>query len=506
MAILRAKTEGGIVEGIPSSNHTISVFRGVPYAAPPVGKKRWTEPQPVEKWDGIRQAVNFAPIPFQPPRYKTNDMQRRKEIDWPMSEDCLYLNIWTPAQSTEDKLPVAVYMFGGGMRQGYSHTLAMNGEAFARRDMVYVNFNYRVNLFGYFAHPDLTKESSNATSGSYGTLDMVAALQWINRNISNFGGDPDSISIFGQSAGGDCVRSMVTTPLTKGIVKRAIMMSGSGLSYLHGGMRKTIEDGEREGLELFKSAGIVSIEEAREMDPAKVLNLFTTHFKLKIGARIVFTPLVDGYLSPESPVECIRSGHHHDIAYMIGSTSDEDGLYPLDQNPDYNAFIEATRETYGDETGDYLNAAGITDVPSLVQHNRNYIRNYMLAGSLAFCINQERIGRSRLAYQYWFNQTPPGLNGAYHGAEHPYINESFHHMDRRYTGEDYELSMRMSDTWCNFMKSGDPNSPIHPQWSPFTEQQPLAMEFGGNNDMMEIPISPFVRYLADCGLKGLKND
>ncbi len=506
MAMLLAKAESGFVEGMPAGMQKISVFRGVPYAAPPTGENRWREPQPVEPWEGVRPAYRFAAIPYQPRSRKGTFYQKESDpIDWPMSEDCLYLNIWTPAETAGEKLPVAIYIFGGGMRQGYAHKQTYDGEAFARRGIVYVSINYRVNLFGYFAHPELSKESPHHVSGSYGTLDQVAAIQWVVRNIAAFGGDPDHITLFGQSAGSDCVRSMVTTPLTKGLIRGAILQSGSGLSYLHGGMRKTLEEGERDGEALLKFAGVSSIAEARELSPDRLLEIFDQYFKAVMGAMVTFAPLVDGYLHPESPVDAIRGGHHHDIPYIIGSCADEDWAYDLNPNPDYAGFCQSLLSIYGNKADAYMELADIRDVPGLVRHNRHYIRNYMLAGSYAFCVNQQRL-RRRPAYQYWFSQVPPGLEGeggTYHSAEHPYINETLFRMDRPYRGEDFELSQKMCGYWCNFMKTGNPNSEGLPTWEPFTDEEPLAMEFGGGNRMMEIPISAFVQFLADCGLEGV---
>ena len=507
MAMLTADTESGRVEGMPAGNQRITVFRGIPYARPPVGGRRWKEPEPAEPWDGVRPAYRFAPIPWQPRSEKGSFYQQESDpIEWPMSEDCLYLNIWTPAETTDDRLPVAVYIFGGGMRQGYAHKITYDGEAFARRGMVYVSINYRLNLFGYFAHPALSAESPHHVSGSYGTLDQVAALEWIYRNIRHFGGDPEHISLFGQSAGADCVRSMITTPLTKGLVKNAIMQSGSGLSYLHGGMRKTLGQGEEEGARLLEHAGISSLAEARELPPERLTEIFNQNFRAAMGARVTFAPLVDGWLHPESPVDAIRSGHHHDIPYLIGSCADEDYAYPLNPAPDLSAFCQSLLAIYGNKADEYMELARISSQADLVRHNRHYIGNYMLAGSSAFCTGQNRLKRTP-AFQYWFSHIPPGFpegkGGAYHSCEHPYINETLFRMQRPYQQEDFALSQRMCACWTNFLKSGDPNGVGLPVWTPYTAHEPYAMEFGGSNGMMQIPLSPFVHFLADCGLQGL---
>ena len=235
----KVTVETGIVQGIPAANPRVTVFKGIPFAVPPVGNLRWRAPQPAKPWAGILKADTFAPIAMQetpglnPDAFFSKEWHVDSEI--PMSEDCLYLNIWTPAKTGNEKLPVMIWIFGGGMVGGYTSEMEFDGERIARRDVVLVSINYRVNGFGFLSHPELTAENLEHTSGNYGLLDQCAGIQWVKRNITNFGGDPEKITIFGQSAGGRSVICQVSSPLTKGLFAGAIAQSGGGMAITYRG-------------------------------------------------------------------------------------------------------------------------------------------------------------------------------------------------------------------------------------------------------------------------------
>ena len=249
MALLQVKIESGIVEGIPGWNQAVGLFRGIPYAAPPVGELRFKEPQPAKPWDGVLKAYNYGNISYQERRASEGggDLIGNEFycVDWPRSEDCLYLNVWTPANSAEEKLPVGVYLHGGGYAQGYGHLNCYDGEGFAKRGCITVTLNHRLGIFGYLAHPELTAENEHHSSGNYGVLDIIAALKWVKRNIAAFGGDPDKITVFGQSGGGSKVMTMIASPLTKGLITGAIMQSGGGLTRVRGEL--TLAEAEKKG-------------------------------------------------------------------------------------------------------------------------------------------------------------------------------------------------------------------------------------------------------------------
>jgi len=313
MALLKAKTKNGWVEGLPSSNQRISLFKGLPFAAPPVDELRWKAPQPVKSWDGVRTAYKFADIAMQE-RFASEggNVFARDEFyvhEYPINEDCLYLNVWTPAKTADEKLPVAVYFHGGGFRTGYSYLNAYDGDGFAKRGMVVVTLAYRLNVFGFLAHPELTAEDPHHSSGNYGPLDMVAGLKWVKENIAAFGGDPDDIGIFGQSAGGMSVRLMSATPLTKGIFKRAIIQSAGGLMSFSKERDITLSEAEKQGEEFFDFMGVKNVEEARRLSAEQVLDGMC-RFDKEVH-RFMNAPNADGYVLPQKEVDLCRQGLHH---------------------------------------------------------------------------------------------------------------------------------------------------------------------------------------------------
>lgn len=263
------KTENGQVEGIPAADPRITAFKGIPFAAPPVGQNRWRAPQPCEDWEGVRKAYTFAPISVQDtPGIGDNLYNREWHVDSeiPMDEDCLYLNVWTGAKSAEEKQPVVVWYFGGGLQWGYPSEMEFDGERLARRGIVVVTVNYRLNVFGFLAHPELTKEQPDAPT-NFGSLDQKAGLNWVVRNIEAFGGDPDNITIAGQSAGGGSVLSQLTCPDNFGIIKKAIIQSAMIRDPYTGGgvgIPEKLAEAEKHGEEFFDFLGVSSLKEARE--------------------------------------------------------------------------------------------------------------------------------------------------------------------------------------------------------------------------------------------------
>ncbi len=271
-----AKTENGLVKGLPAADPRITAFKGIPFAAPPVGENRWRAPQPAKNWDGVLEAYQFAPISVQDtPALGTDIYCREWHVDSeiPMGEDCLYLNVWTNAKSTDERLPVMIWYFGGGLQWGYPAEMEFDGERIARRGVVVVTVNYRINIFGFMAHPEITKDQPD-TPTNFGNLDQQAGLQWVIRNIAAFGGDPNNITISGQSAGGGSVMSQLTCPANFGSFQRAIVMSGLIRNpygkILFGKSEilkpQTLERAEKNGEDFFKFVGAANLKEAKEMD------------------------------------------------------------------------------------------------------------------------------------------------------------------------------------------------------------------------------------------------
>ena len=268
MPLTQVTVENGRLQGVPGNVPAYTVFKGVPYAKPPVGPLRWKAPQPAEDWTGIRLADRFSCIAYQGAH--TPEFPYTKEfypVEEPMSEDCLYLNVWTPAQSADERLPVLFWVHGGAYTGGYGFEMEFDGEGFCKRGCILVTINYRLGVLGFLAHPELSAESERGVSGNYGTLDQICALHWVRRNIAAFGGDPDNITVFGQSAGAKSVLTLITSPLSRGDIAKAIPMSGGGIGCF------AIDDtplakAEKTGLALQELAGAQSLEELRRMEPA----------------------------------------------------------------------------------------------------------------------------------------------------------------------------------------------------------------------------------------------
>ena len=421
-----------------------STFLGVPYAQPPVGDLRWKAPQPLQSWEGEREATVFAHRAWQTVQQEPKDGQGinyAKEFyadpDYlpPMDEDCLYLNIWTPAASAEEKLPIALWIHGGAFLNGYGSEIEFDGEAFAKRGVILVTINYRLGVFGFLSHPELRAEDPDGHCGNYGILDQIAALRWVYENISAFGGDPERITIFGQSAGAMSVQTLLSSPLTKGMIAGAILQSGGGY---RGGFssNRTMEQAEALGNEYLRICGANSIAEMRRLPPQKLMDklpeLMGVSFGMGLG--LPCSPVLDGYLLTEEYDTVIEKGHHPDIPYMLGSCRDD---------------MMVTPGTDGHDSPIYL-------------------------GCVNWSLQTQSLGRPA-AYVYQFARRLPGDDaGAFHSAELWYVFHTLSRCWRPMSEADEELSMRMCDYWCNFVKTGDPNGIGLPQWKPCASDLPYV--------------------------------
>ena len=409
---------GGQITGVLSEDGKTIIYKGVPYAAPPVGDLRWKAPQPVEEWEGVRACDTFSAICPQS-TFAYGDFQPEFYSDpYPeMSEDCLYLNIWVPAEASDEKLPVMVYIHGGGNGSGWGYEKEFDGEIMAAKDCILVTINYRLGVFGFLAHEELTAESGG--SGNYGLMDQAAAFEWVHDNIAAFGGDPENVTMFGQSAGAMDMTALVCAPKMEGLIQRAIFQSGGFL--LDTMPTAPLEEAEATGKEVTDALG-KSIAELREMNDMDLYNAVAE-------AGFSLSGLcVDGEFIPEDIATVIDEGRFLDIDYMIGSNSDEFGG---------------------------MFASGVT----------------LLADKLL------EVGKGP-AYCYLFTHFIPGIDdpestcyGAFHTGECWYI---FNTLDRcwrqpLFTDADYELADMMSGYWTNFAKTGDPNGEGVPEWAPYTE-------------------------------------
>ncbi len=447
----KVKTENGWLQGIPAADPRITAFKGIPFAKAPVGDLRWKAPQAAENWEGVRDASRFAPISVQwtPGGGDPEDLYNKEwHVDpkTPMSEDCLYLNVWTPARSEDEKLPVMFWIFGGGLQCGYPSEMEFDGERIARRGVVLVSVNYRVNIFGFMAHPELSAEDPAAAT-NFGLLDQKAGLEWVQRNIASFGGDPDNVTIFGQSAGGGSVTMHLTSPLTEGLFHKAIIQSGGGL-LPPGRLHLTLEEAEQKGKSFLDAIGLSSLEEARKIDAKELFKLCEAHMP--------WGSVTDGRYLVETPTETFVKGKHKMIPLMIGNTGNEFLV-----KPNFNSVEELHKyleEVYGDKKEDFLKIA-LKDGNDLESAAKNLTYNRFEIGNTLMCEVNARINGARI-YNYYFDPEIPGDdNGSFHSSELWFTFETLAKCWRPFTGKHYDLARVMCNYWTNFAKYGDPNGP-----------------------------------------------
>lgn len=451
----RVQTDKGIVEGTISMDSKILIFKGIPYAAPPVGNLRWKAPQPVPAWTGHRKATEFGPHPMQGRIF--DDIYFRDEGP---NEDCLYLNVWAPAASGA-KLPVMVWIYGGGFEVGASSEPRQDGENLARRGVVVVSFNYRLGIFGFFAHPELSKESGSGSSGNYGLLDQVAALRWVQKNIAAFGGDPDNVTLFGESAGSLSVSALMASPMAQGLFRRAIGESGSFFGKSLG--LKPLAMAEDDGANFAEFLGAPSLAELRSMSADDLLKA-----ALKTDAPH-FWPVIDGRFLPQGVETVYAEGKQSPIPLLAGWNRDEGNFQNFfkDDPPTAANFTKRARELFGDKAQIFLKLyPGGTDEQAK-RSAQDLAGDQFIAYSTWKWI--ERQATNSPVYRYQFDQAPPepapaAQRGAYHSAEIEYVFGTLASKDLPWRPEDEELSNLMSAYWTNFAKTGNPNGPGLPPW------------------------------------------
>ena len=479
------KTESGLLQGIHGWDPRIAVFKGVPYAKPPTGELRWRSPQPPEKWEGIRRADTYGPMAMQnvpgsnPEEFWTNEIHPTGP-EFEMSEDCLYLNVFTPARTGEEKLPVLMYIHGGGFRGGYSYEVEFDWEHMARKGIVVVSIGYRLGIFGFMVHPWLSAEAPDSPKGNYGTEDQLAAIRWLRRNIAAFGGDPERITIAGQSAGAMSVQNLITSPLAEGLVKGGIAESGvlTGFKDFPRFVQvRTMEQKEPLGIKYLDLLGVKSLEEARAI-PAQTL--IDREDEL-LGPGIHFEPIVDGIIIKESTQEAFEKGNFLDIPVIAGFNRGEVSSFPQ-MIHNLEDLREFAKRSYGDKAEDFLAASGVKTDTDVERFMTSDAMLELVAATVLFGHLMERHGRK--AYLYEFNADIPGEDnaGSYHGSEMWFAYDGLARCWRPFTGKHYDLARQMSSYWVNFVKTGDPNGcdtigePL-PEWKAFSSENEFLMEF-----------------------------
>lgn len=477
----RVVLASGSIRGtaVPESEGVLT-FKGIPYAAPPVGDLRWRPPQPVASWDGDLDAGGFSKHCWQPQRnpesfYGGPPIER--------SEDCLYLNVWTAARQSDEQRPVMVWIHGGGLTTGSGASSWYDGTALAHKGVVVVTLNYRLGPMGFLAHPVLTAESGQGSSGNYGLLDQVAALEWVRDNVAAFGGDPGNVTIFGESAGSWSVNYMVATPLAKGLFHRAIGESGGNfgvMATLHPAEAQIVDSAEEIGTRFAEALSFgedVTASDLRSKTAEEI------HEVLAGGARFASRGNVDGWVYPEQIYSIFANGRQSDVPILVGSNSDE-GTALWGRSAPETAADHRSRAAarFGDFAVEILAA-----YPAATDEEARGVYLDMQADDV-FAWQMRTWARltetvSSPAYLYYFSRVPPGPEaetyGAYHAAEIQYVFDNLA-LGRPHAWEpaDHELADLMSTYWVNFARNGDPNGESLPVWPAYTTATDQVLELG----------------------------
>lgn len=466
------KVQEGQIQGVKEND--LTVFKGIPFAAPPVDDLRWQSPMPAAKWQGIRQASTFAPGPIQggnPPSGK--------------SEDCLYLNIWSPAKSAKEKVPVLVWIYGGAFNFGATSEATYNGEKLAKKGVILVSIAYRVGQLGFMAHPELSAENPNKVSGNYGIMDMIAGLKWVKENIEAFGGDPNKVTIFGESAGGIAVSMLCASPEAKGLFQGAISQSGGSFgpsrkTTYPGENMKRLVDAEKEGEDYMKNAGFSSIAEMRKLPADKLPAI-----------RGLAWPIVDGVVIPDDQYKLYKAGKFNDIPILVGYNSDEGASFSPPKTP--QDYIKGVETRYGKFSKALIEAypVGENSVPKTA---RDLARDAAFGWQTwSWARLQAKIGKSKVFY-YYFDQhpenpvnSPNAGHGSHHGQEVAYVFEQLDSKNPQTTQSDLVISDAMGTYWTNFAKYGDPNGGGLPKWPAFNDENGKVMYFEQKPYVSSVP-------------------
>lgn len=461
------RIDSGRLSGFHDAASGLDEFRGIPFAAPPVGALRWKPPQPVAPWKGVRHADHFGPRCMQRPLF--SDMVFRSDG---LAEDCLYLNVWAPAERHGDKLPVLVYFYGGGFVGGDGSELRYDGASLARRGIVTVTVNYRLDVFGFLALPALAEESPRHATGNYGLLDQVAALRWVHRNIAAFGGNPARVTIGGESAGSMAVSALMASPLSKELMQGAIGESGAVLGNLK---PRPMELAERQGVAFERHVGARSLAQLRAMPAAKLIAACGD------PGMPGFGPIIDGWFLPRSPAAIYEAGKQAHIPLLVGSNSGEGSYTGLlnDAPPTPTNYRAAVERAFGKHAGEVLKLYPGRSEAEVKTSGSALAGDRFIAFSTWRWMHLQRTTGEAPVYYYWFDKARPakrdGSAGpdelAVHSGEIEYAlgNLSTNRV-YAWTAADHKVSATMEGYWANFIKTGNPNGNGLPQWPPATRE------------------------------------
>ena len=504
--IREVKVAGGEVKGSVSDG--VSSFKGIPFAAPPVAELRWKAPQPVKPWSGVLKAYSFAPACMQPldgPRFTLYPTEK-------VSEDCLYLNVWTAAKNENEKRPVLVWVHGGGFTRGMTKTPLYDGSRFAQKGIVFVSVAYRLGPFGFLAHPELSRENGKG-SGTYGLQDVIAGLQWVKDNIVQFGGDPSCVTILGQSAGGSIVSMLAASPAAKGLFHRVIAESGASFAPPRSGNEAgmtvpALDSAESTGKNFLAQLRVTNIKAARALSAQKIQD------RSAANAQGTFWPVADGDVLPGDQYELFLAERFNDTPTLIGTNSDEGAAFARGPSS-AKSFEQYVRNNFGPNAESILSVYPHASNSEATQASRDIGRDSVFAWHAWTWARLQTLKGKNKAFLYYFDYRNPLSQGAgaSHSAELAYVFGNFSHPNGSFVfspGEignkggpginqpprtpgnigfadagptNYEnaLSDMMSSFWVNFARSGDPNGEGLPEWPAFSEKQMTAMYFGSNS-------------------------
>jgi len=481
----RLKVEGGSIEGYLSDG--VTIFKGVPFAAPPVGELRWKAPQPVVPWKGIRKcstnppsAMQAKPVPF---------MMWTKEFMAPMeplSEDCLYLNVWTAAKKQSEKLPVIVWIHGGAFTGGSGTVPLYDGTEMAKKGVVFVTINYRLGIFGFMAHPELSAENPDKVSGNYGILDQIAALKWVKKNIAAFGGDPYNVTIDGQSAGSFSVCALMISPLAKGLFQRAIGQSGAMFSK-PGGLLSDLKSAEESGVKFAGKINASTIADLRKRSADELIN-----------ARGSWGIVLDNKVIP-SANEAFNTGKQNDVPLITGWNSG-DG-FSMGPPMNAEAFRKSAATNYGERADEFLKLFPAGTEEEAQQSQKIVSQMFFGWQNYYWASIQSSKGKNK-AWLYYFTHVPPGEPnyGAFHSSEFGYALKTLHLWNKPFVKVDYDLSELMSSYWVNFAKNGDPNGPGLPIWPFFDKTSPKVIQLGDEVKAIPLPLSNQLLFMDSINM------
>jgi len=455
----KVKTDKGKVQGYVSSDGQIRIFKGIPFAAPPVGPLRWKPPQPAAKWHETRQATSYGYHCMQPLLW--DDMIFH---DPGGSEDCLTLNVWTPAKDKNAKLPVMVWIYGGGFTAGTTSEARQDGENLAHKGVIVVSMNYRMNIFGFFVHPELTAESPQHAAGNYGLLDQTAAIQWVHNNIKQFGGDPNKVTIFGESAGSFSVSAQMASPLAKALFQRAIGESGGAFSatlpFVTREEREKV-DPEKAG----KILGVTKLADLRALSADQVLKAATPQ---PGGDPVRYAPDIDGYFLPESVSAIYAAGKQAHVPLIAGWNADEGGI--PQKTMTVAEYTDMAQKRFGANADKFLAAYSATTDEEALRAAKDLAADTFIADSTWRWLEAQVATGGQPVYRYHFELPSPGdkfhpAGTTFHSDDIEYV---FGTLDSRmgavWRPEDRKMSEIIQTYWTNFAKTGDPNGGDQPKW------------------------------------------